>query len=372
MSAIGLTDADERRSRAWAVADGWMLLAMVVVFYLVLGCFMETLSMMITTIPIVAPIMTALAYDPIWLGIVIIVLVEAALITPPVGLNLFVVQSLRKSGSIRGDRRFAALRAGTVRGDRAAGAGPRPGTVAAPHLRLTAFFSPPTSMQLTFSITAAAGTSTLAVAIDHFVIAGWAGRDAAAIEHHIEELAEIGVPRPSAVPLFYRVAANQLTQDDTVQVVGPDSSGEVEVLLFSHAGRSYVSLTSDHTDRKLEAHSVALSKQLCAKPVAREAWPLEEVLGHWDSLRIVASIIEDGREVTYQDGTLDTLRDVRDLALRHCGHEQLPDGMAMSCGTVAVRGGIRPANVFSMALVDERLGRRLSHRYTLDCLPVVA
>jgi TRAP-type C4-dicarboxylate transport system permease large subunit len=71
-----------------------------VVFYLVLGCFMETLSMMITTIPIVAPIMTAIGFDPIWLGIVIIILVEAALITPPVGLNLFVVQSVRKSGSM--------------------------------------------------------------------------------------------------------------------------------------------------------------------------------------------------------------------------------------------------------------------------------
>ena len=56
--------------------------------------------MMITTIPIVAPIMIGLGYDPIWLGIVIIVLVEAALITPPVGLNLFVVQSLRKTGSM--------------------------------------------------------------------------------------------------------------------------------------------------------------------------------------------------------------------------------------------------------------------------------
>jgi TRAP-type C4-dicarboxylate transport system permease large subunit len=71
-----------------------------VVFYLVLGCFMETLSMMITTIPIVAPVMIALGFDPIWLGIAIIVLVEAALITPPVGLNLFVVQSLRTSGSM--------------------------------------------------------------------------------------------------------------------------------------------------------------------------------------------------------------------------------------------------------------------------------
>lgn len=227
-------------------------------------------------------------------------------------------------------------------------------------------------MQLTFSIPSSGGSSPLSVAIDHFVIAGWAGRDHAAIEHHIEELAAIGVPRPSAVPLFYRVAANQLTQDATVQMAGPDSSGEVEVLLFSHAGRSYVSLTSDHTDRKLEAHSVALSKQLCAKPVAREAWPLNEVLPHWDSLRIVSSILEDGREVEYQNGLLDSLRDVRDLARRYCGQEQLPEGMAMSCGTVGVIGGIRPANTFTMALVDDRLGRRLAHRYTVECLPVVA
>ncbi|GGJ98271.1 TRAP transporter large permease [Pseudomonas matsuisoli] len=79
----------------------WTMLLAIVVFYVVLGCFMETLSMMITTIPIVAPIMIAMGFDPIWLGIVIIVLVETALITPPVGLNLFVVQSLRKNGSMQ-------------------------------------------------------------------------------------------------------------------------------------------------------------------------------------------------------------------------------------------------------------------------------
>ena len=59
-----------------------MMLLVLVVFYLTLGCFMETLSMMITTIPIVAPVMIALGFDPIWLGIVIIILMEVALITP--------------------------------------------------------------------------------------------------------------------------------------------------------------------------------------------------------------------------------------------------------------------------------------------------
>lgn len=99
LAATGITDAITQSITGLGLSPAWMLFVLVV-FYLVLGCFMETLSMMITTIPIVAPIMIAMGYDPIWLGIVIIILVEAALITPPVGLNLFVVQSLRKSGSM--------------------------------------------------------------------------------------------------------------------------------------------------------------------------------------------------------------------------------------------------------------------------------
>ncbi len=99
MSATGITTALTESISGLGLSPGWMLLV-VVVFYVVLGCFMETLSMMIVTIPIVAPIMVGLGYDPIWLGIVIVVLVETALITPPVGMNLFVVQSLRKGGSM--------------------------------------------------------------------------------------------------------------------------------------------------------------------------------------------------------------------------------------------------------------------------------
>ncbi len=99
MAATGLNNAITEFIGGLGLSPGWMLVVLVI-FYLVLGCFMETLSMMITTIPIVAPVMIGLGYDPIWLGILIIILVEAALITPPVGMNLFVVQSLRKSGSM--------------------------------------------------------------------------------------------------------------------------------------------------------------------------------------------------------------------------------------------------------------------------------
>ncbi|NDH54092.1 MAG: TRAP transporter large permease [Betaproteobacteria bacterium] len=72
----------------------------VIVFYLILGCFMETLSMMIATVPIIAPVVFALGYDPVWFGILVILLIETAMITPPVGINLFVVQGLRKRGGL--------------------------------------------------------------------------------------------------------------------------------------------------------------------------------------------------------------------------------------------------------------------------------
>lgn len=227
-------------------------------------------------------------------------------------------------------------------------------------------------MILDFTLETPAGQRPLRVDIGELVIAGWAGRDRAAIEHHIEELAAIGVPRPSAVPLYYRVAANQLTQDAAVQVIGPASSGEAEVFVFMADGELCVSLASDHTDRKLEAHSVALSKQLCVKPVARTAWRMADVVGHWDELQLGSRIVENGAEVVYQDGTLASLRTPQDLIAGYTGGGPLPAGTAMLCGTVAVKGGIRPAAVFEMSLADPRSGRRIVHRYTQALLPEVA
>jgi hypothetical protein len=204
------------------------------------------------------------------------------------------------------------------------------------------------------------------------VIAGWAARDRAAIDHHIEELAAIGVPRPSTVPLFYRVGCANLTQDDTIECVGDGSSGEVEPVLFVHAGRLWLTLGSDHTDRKAETWSVALSKQLCAKPVAREAWPLEAVRDRLDTLRLSAWIEEDGREVLYQDGLLAALQPATDLLARYLDGRSPPEGLVMSCGTLGAIGGVRASTAFRMALEDPATGRTIAHAYRTKVLPVVA
>ncbi|OED45889.1 hypothetical protein AB838_22070 [Rhodobacteraceae bacterium (ex Bugula neritina AB1)] len=80
--------------------DPFPTLLIIIAFYLVLGMFMETLSMMVITVPIVVPVLVSMGYDAIWLGILIILLIETAMITPPVGINLFVVQGVRGRGSV--------------------------------------------------------------------------------------------------------------------------------------------------------------------------------------------------------------------------------------------------------------------------------
>ena len=228
-------------------------------------------------------------------------------------------------------------------------------------------------MELNFTVEGGAAPQPLKVELAQLVIAGWAGRDRAAIEHHIEELAAIGVPRPSTVPLYYRVAETLVTQADHIQVLGGESSGEVETFVFSAGGEMYVSLASDHTDRKLETIGVALSKQICAKPLARTAWRFADVAGHWDEMIIRSHIEENGARVLYQEGPLASLRPPLELIAGFTGGAALlPEGTGMICGTVGAIGGIRPAPSFTMELFDPVLGRSIAHSYRIVQLPEVA
>jgi tripartite ATP-independent transporter DctM subunit len=99
ITSIGLTAQVNRIVTGLGLSAGELLFA-VIVFYLILGMFMETLSMMVATVPIIAPIMVKAGYDPIWFGVLIVILLETAMITPPVGINLYVVQGVRPRGKI--------------------------------------------------------------------------------------------------------------------------------------------------------------------------------------------------------------------------------------------------------------------------------
>jgi hypothetical protein len=205
--------------------------------------------------------------------------------------------------------------------------------------------------------------------IERLVIAGWTGRNVEALEKHIRELEALGVKRPKSTPIFYRVAADLLTNSDAIEVLGDHSSGEVEFVLLSLADGLWVAVGSDHTDRKAEAIGVSLSKQMCAKPISAKAWRADDVLPHWERLVLRSYAKRNGRSSLYQEGSVATMRTPDDLIKRYTGAGSLPLGTAMFCGTLAVHGEIGPAERFEMELEDPVLGRELTHAYDIKTLP---
>ncbi len=225
--------------------------------------------------------------------------------------------------------------------------------------------------ELSFDTVTSSGSRSRQVRIENLVIAGWTGRNEAALEKHIRELEELGVARPKTTPIFYRVSAGLLTTAARIDVPGSDSSGEVEFVLLALEDGLWVGVGSDHTDRKVEAVGVTLSKQVCAKPIARTLWRYDDLKDHWDSLILRSYAIENGNRLLYQEGPLGAMRAPEDLIERYCGAgKALPTGTAMFGGTHAVHGGIRFAPGFVIELEDPALERRITHEYEIRCLPV--
>jgi Protein of unknown function (DUF2848) len=223
---------------------------------------------------------------------------------------------------------------------------------------------------LTFTIDAQGTTTPLTLAIDQAVVAGWTGRDPVARDKHIAELEAIGIARPATTPIYYRVSARRLTTEDSIEVSGNDSSGEVEFVLIGWQGRIFVGLGSDHTDRKVETYSVTVSKQMCDKPIAPVLWELEEVIDHWDRMILRAYAWIKGKRELYQEGTLDAMLPVSELIARGFDGGKFPDGCAMFGGTFAAIGGIRPADRFEYELEDPVLKRTIRHGYDVITMPV--
>jgi hypothetical protein len=209
------------------------------------------------------------------------------------------------------------------------------------------------------------------VEIADLVIAGWTGRDKAAVERHIAELAAIGVKRPRSVPCFYRVSADLLTTTQGIQVVGGDSSGEIEFVLIAASDALYVGVGSDHTDRKVEAYGVTVSKQMCPKPIGRELWPLAEVEDHWDQLLLRSHATKAGKRRLYQEGSVSAMLAPQDLLSRFASASgKFEPGTAMFCGTLPVQGEIGGGERFEIELHDPIGKRSLRHEYATRVLPI--
>ena len=205
--------------------------------------------------------------------------------------------------------------------------------------------------------------------VDQLIIAGWTGRDTAAVEEHIAELETIGVARPAATPCFYRTSASLLTQAPSIQALGANSSGEAECFMLAAAGDLWVGVGSDHTDRKVEAFDVTVSKQMCAKPVGANLWRHADVADHWNDLILRSYATTNGERRRYQEGSIAALKPPTELIERYRDGGALEQGTLMFGGTLAVIGDVVGADRFEVEIYDPALDTSLLHGYDIQVLP---
>jgi len=197
------------------------------------------------------------------------------------------------------------------------------------------------------------------------VIAGFTGRDKAAVEEHIRELVDQGIQAPESVPSFYLLAPDLLTHATSIEVPTPETSAEVEPVLLCLPEGWYVAVGSDHTARDLERVDIGESKKACPKPVSTEVWPYEEVRRQWDQITVRTWASVDGQDVLYQEAALEALMPVPEIieTFEQKNRERV-EGAAVFLGTVPLlTDGFVFSDHYRIELYDPTSARRLSYAY---------
>ena len=224
---------------------------------------------------------------------------------------------------------------------------------------------------LALSLISREGRRPLSFRVSALWNGGWASRDLAAVQRHAEELANMGVPAPTRVPIYFPLSTNLASTTERVQVLGPETSGEVEyALLVGGEDELYVTVASDHSDRQFERFGIQLSKQLYPDVLAPEVWPYAEVRPHWDALVLRAWAIERGERSLYQQAPLAELLSPADW-LERLAEDELRvrrPGLVFLSGTPPTLGGLVFADAFEMELADPVLRRTIRHRYEVEVL----
>jgi hypothetical protein len=211
------------------------------------------------------------------------------------------------------------------------------------------------------------GQSTIIV-IDKVFCLGNTGRTKKMVDMHIEELARMGIPSSSEVPSLSRITDILVTQNSVIQVLGKKTTGEIEfVLLMTEEGR-YVTVGSDHADRQLEAEGNIYTKQVCPKPIAKDAWSLEDVHSHWDEIRLTCEVLHEGIWEIYQDDLVKTILPFEDIFRFVENRGQINSkGTVLYCGTINLTSGkFMYASAYRLTLVDPVMERIITHTYEVD------
>lgn len=206
--------------------------------------------------------------------------------------------------------------------------------------------------------------------IKSIVNAGYTGRDQKAVQKHIDELKEIGVPAPDKIPVYFVKSPNLMTTDDGFYAVDKENTGEVEYILLIAENGIYVGVGSDHTDRELEKTNIPKGKQMCPNFISKDVWKYDDVKEHWDDLELRAWIYGENK-VLFQETTLKSFMSPEELMERIkklCGGK-LDVGTVIYSGTVAAKiDGYPFSKTFDTELFDKKHNRKLTCGYNIHLM----
>ena len=224
--------------------------------------------------------------------------------------------------------------------------------------------------RLTVSVQTKAGKNEISISYNRLVCAGWVGRDREALQAHIDELAELGVPAPGRTPIFMNFSPYLVSTANHVDVISEETSGEIEYVILKDKEKFYIGVGSDHTDRGFEKYSIAASKQMYPKLMAPVIWPYEEIEDHWDQLILRSRITKNGERTLYQEDPIAKILNVEELMEQIPKNDGLPaDGLIVFSGTIATKGSLIFGEAFEIELEDPVLDRKIDHAYTVRVLP---
>lgn len=213
--------------------------------------------------------------------------------------------------------------------------------------------------------------TTEQVEVHALLNAGYAGREQSEVQAHIDELALLGIPGPETIPALYPVSPYLAQQTSEVPAQHGRTSGEAEWALVTTENGPLLTAACDHTDRDLEVHGVAWSKNAGPDVLADRAWRLDDVRDHLDSLRLRAWVShgqEDGSLI--QDSPLSALLspDYWLGVLRERGLDR--PGTVLISGTVAMAEGVDQfADAWRVELSDPSTGESISLGYSVRRMP---
>lgn len=222
-----------------------------------------------------------------------------------------------------------------------------------------------------FQLESKYGLEPLSFPVRRMINAGFSGRDQKAVQTHIQELLDEGIPAPEKTPVFFPITCQNLGIDNYIEVTGNKTSGEVEYVILLNGDGIYIGVGSDHSDRSLETTSMVHAKQVCPNIMSKSLWDFYDLEDHWDSLCISSWVRgkEEDEEILYQKDQLSAIMHPVEIIshLRSKLKSTDLEGTVLFSGTIPV---IAPkviyGEIFRCELRDNVLNRTLTCEYSVE------